>query len=193
MLSATATTAYAVRSRGAVVAGTLPLVSMNGEYLRLAPDELARALKDPAWALELAQDVQDVEDEPDLSPGEARHLSTDKAWQAIAFILDRAKFPVDIVYGEGRFADDEDMDWGYGPPRYLTPERVQVASQALAATSFDQLMAGVTPATLAQADIYPQIWDEPDSLDWIRGWYEPLIPYFSGAAKQAQAMLIWLD
>ena len=63
---------------------TLPRVSMNGEYLRLAPDELARALKDPQWALELAQEVQDAEDEADLSPGEARHISTHKAWQAIA-------------------------------------------------------------------------------------------------------------
>jgi hypothetical protein len=144
---------------------TLPLVSMNGEYLCVTPDELARALKDPDWALELAKDVRDAEEELDLTPGEGRHLSTHKAWQAIAFILGRAGFPVDIVYGEGRFADDEDFDWGYGPPRYLTPEWVQVADQALAATSFDALAAGVTPAVLAQANIYPQIWDEPDSLE----------------------------
>jgi hypothetical protein len=172
---------------------TLPLVSMNGEYLRVTPDELAWALKDPEWALELAEDVQDTEDEANLPPSEARYLSTHKAWQAIGFILERAGFPVDIVYGEGRFANDEDIDWGYGPPQYLTPERVRVASQALAASSFDALTAGVTPAVLAQADIYPQVWDEPDSLEWVRGWFEPLIPYFIDAARQRQALLIWLD
>ena len=166
---------------------------MNGEYLRVTPDELGRALKDPEWALELAQDVRDAEEEAGPSPGEARYLSTHKAWQAIGFILDRAGFPVDIVYGEGRFADDEEIDWGYGPPRYLTPERVQTAGQALAATSFDALAAGVTQAALTQADIYPQVWDEPDSIEWVRGWFEPLIPYFGNAATQGQAMLIWLD
>jgi hypothetical protein len=166
---------------------------MNGEYLRVTPEELARALKDPDWALDLAAHVQDAEEECDLPSGEARHLSTHKAWQAIAFILGRAGFPVDIVYGEERFSDDEDIDWGYGPPRYLTPERVQVAGQALTATSFDALTAGVTPAVLAQANVYPQIWDEPDSLEWVRGWFEPLIPYFVDTAKQGHALLIWLD
>jgi hypothetical protein len=166
-------------------------VSMNGEYLRVTPDELVRAVKDPAWALELAENTQDAEEEADLPPDKARHLSTHKAWHAIAFLLERAAFPVDIVYGEEQFAEDE--DWGYGPPRYLTTERVHAAAEAMAATSFDALQAGLTPAMLAQADIYPQIWDEPDSLEWIRGWYEPLVPYFADAARQGQALLIWLD
>lgn len=67
---------------------TLPAVSMNGHYLRVTPDELVRALKDPEWALELAEDAWDVEEDADLPPGEARYLSTHKAWQAIGFILE---------------------------------------------------------------------------------------------------------
>ena len=67
-----------------------------------------------------------------------------------------------------------------------------MAARAMATTGIDTLVAGVTPATLAQADIYPQIWDEPDSLDWVRSWYEPLVPYFANAARQGQALLIWL-
>jgi hypothetical protein len=166
-------------------------MSMNGEYLRVTSDELARALEDPAWALELAGDIRDAEEDADLPAAKARHLSTDKAWQAIGFLLERAEFPVDVVYGEEQFDDDE--DWGYGPPRYLTAERVHTAAQALATTSFDALTVGVTPATLMQADIYPQIWDEPDSLDWVRSWYEPLVPYFTDAASQGQTVFIWLD
>jgi hypothetical protein len=164
---------------------------MNGEYLRLTPDELAQAIKDPAWALELVEDIEDAEAESDVPPAQARHLSTHQAWNAIAFLLERAAFPVDIVYGEEQFDDAE--DWGYGPPRYLTVERVRAAAEALTATSFDTLIAGVTRAALAQADIYPRIWDELDSLEWIRDGYEPLIPYFNDAARQGQAMLIWLN
>ena len=122
---------------------------------------------------------------------EARYLSTHKAWHAIAFVLERAGFPVDIVYGEERFADDEDL--GYGPPRYLTAQRVRTAADLLAVTSFDALTAGVSPATLAQADLYPQVWDEPESLEWVRGWYEPLVSYFAKAARDDHALLVWLD
>jgi hypothetical protein len=163
---------------------------MDGEYLRVTPDELARAIKDPGWALEFARAAQE-EDDADLPPAEARYLSTHKAWHAIAFLLDRADFPVKVVFGEERFAEDE--DWGYGPPRYLTVERVRTAAQALAATSYHELTIGVTQADLAEAELYPQIWDEPDSLDWVRGWYEPLVPFFTAAAEQGDAMLIWTD
>jgi Domain of unknown function (DUF1877) len=112
-------------------------VSMNGEYLRVTADELARSIKDPVWTLQLAEGIQDAEEQADLPPAEARHLSTHTAWHTIAFLLERATFPVDIVYGEEEFA--EDQDWGYGPPRYLTAEWVQTAAEALAATSFDAL------------------------------------------------------
>src|SRR3982750_3445001 len=107
-----------VHLEGFVKVAYRALVSMNGEYLRVTPDELARAIKEPAWALEFAERIRDAEEGTDLSPVEARHLSTDKAWQAIAFLLERVRFPIDIVYGEGRFAEDEDTDWGYGPPGY---------------------------------------------------------------------------
>ncbi|MEU0676975.1 DUF1877 family protein [Streptomyces sp. NPDC006172] len=33
---------------------------MNGEYLRVTPAELDRALKDPEWALDLAEEIQDA-------------------------------------------------------------------------------------------------------------------------------------
>ncbi len=166
-------------------------VSMNGEYARVTPDELARAIEDPVWALELVDEIRDAEEGVDLPPAEARYLTTHKAWHAIAFLLDRARFPVDIVYGEGEFAEDE--DWGYGPPRYLTDDRVRIAAEALAAVSYDTLTAGVNRTALTQADIYPLIWDEPDSIEWVRGWYEPLVPFFADAARQGHALLVWLD
>ena len=52
----------------------------------------------------MAEDIQDAEEESDRPAAEARCLSTHKAWHAIAFLLERAGFPVDIVYGEQRFA-----------------------------------------------------------------------------------------
>lgn len=164
---------------------------MNGEYLRVDADELAHAIKDPAWAREFAWEISEAEEFDETPPAPPdRLLTTHKAWHAIAFLLDRAGFPADIVYGEEEFTDE---DWGYGPARYLTAQRVRLAADALAATSFPALTATVALADLARADVYPQMWDEPDALDWVRHWYEPLAPYFAAAAAQSQAIIVWLD
>jgi hypothetical protein len=164
---------------------------MNGQYVRVSMDELVRAIKDTDWAFTLVEEIQHSEEEADLPPAKARHLTTHKAWQAIAYLHERAGTPVNIVYGEEQFAEDE--DWGYGPPRFLTVERVALAAQAMQAISFTTLTAGVLAADLAHANVYPGIWDEPDSLEWVRSWYEPLIVFFAEAARQSQAILVWLD
>jgi hypothetical protein len=107
---------------------------MNGDYLRVAASELARAIQTPNWALEFAEEVMDTQEASEPAPAEARHPSTHSAWNAIAFLLHRAGFPVDIVFGEKDFTDE---DWGYGPAKYVDAERVRVAADALARTSYD--------------------------------------------------------
>lgn len=165
-------------------------VSMNGEYLRVTAAELARAINDPAWALEFAEEVMEAEFDSAPPPSQARHLETHKAWSAIAFLLHRANFPVDIVFGEKTFTNE---DWGYGPAKYLDPDQVKAAAQALARTSFDDLIDGLDPAELTAAEVYPLMWDEADALEWVRGWFEPLKPFFEATAKDNDAMLVWLD
>src|SRR4029077_14532803 len=103
---------------------------MNGEYLRVTPAELAKAISTSDWAYGLAEEIRNGEDE--LSPAHPRALTTHKAWHAIAFLTGRAGLPVDIVHGEDEVAEDE--DWGYGPPRSLSVQRVQEAAAGLAAT-----------------------------------------------------------
>ena len=166
-------------------------MSINGEYVRATADELAKAIGDPEWALEFVEGIQNTEEDAGLPPGSALYLTTHKAWQAIGFLLDRAGCPVDVVHGEQQFADEE--DWGNGPPRYLTAEQVRTGAQALTATNFDRLTAGVTVGELTQARVYPEVWDEPDSLQWVRRWYEPLVVYFVAASDHGHGMLVWLD
>jgi hypothetical protein len=180
----------------------MPGVSMNGEYLRLTVSELRRAIEDPDWALEFADGwrdaldyAEDAGDEWDgADPGEARHryLTTHKAWDAIRYLLQRASFPIDVVFGEHAFTS-EDTDWGYGPPRYLTAQEVVQAAAALATVSFDQLIDGLAPADLTAANVYPQMWDEPDALQWVRHWYQPLPQFFAAAAEGGDSMIIWLS
>ncbi|MGW6643784.1 YfbM family protein [Streptomyces iakyrus] len=166
-------------------------MSMIGEYLRVTAAELGRAIEDPAWALDFVEEVQDAEGETEPAPAAARHFSTYKTWDMLRFLLARAEFPVNVIHGEEAFAEDE--DWGYGPPRYLRPERVRLAAEVLRATSYAQLIRGVEPAELTSAEVYPLGWSEPGSLEWGRPWYDGLTQFFDAAARAGDAMLVWLD
>ncbi|GAA5071614.1 YfbM family protein [Streptomyces similanensis] len=165
-------------------------MSMIGEYLRVTAAELGRAIQDSDWALDFVEEIQDAEEETEPAPTEARHFSTYKAWGMLRFLLARAEFPVNVIHGEEPFAEEE--DWGYGPPRYLRPERVRLAAEALRATSYAQLISGVEPAELTGAEVYPLGWDEPGSLEWGRPWYDGLVQFFEAAASGDDAMLVWL-
>ncbi|MER6393188.1 YfbM family protein [Streptomyces sp. NPDC001523] len=165
-------------------------MSMNGEYLRVTPAELDRALKDPEWAWNLAEEIQDAQPEVEPAPAEARHFTTHQTWHLLGFLLQRSAFPVDVVHGEEPLATDH---WGYGPPQYLAPERVRLAADTLHGTTYDQLIQDVDPSELTKAEVYPQIWDSPASLEWASDLFTPLTEFFRGAASAGHAMLIWID
>jgi hypothetical protein len=153
-------------------------MGMIGSYLRVTPDELKNAIADEGWLFARLDES-----------GGGRSLDVDKAWHAIGFLLERVDFPVNVVFDGEAFGADN----GYGQPRYLTPERVRTASEALAKTSFDELLIGVEPSDLTRAEVYPGIWDEPDSLDYVRAHYEPLVDFFASATLDGDAVLLWLD
>ncbi|MEU9586555.1 YfbM family protein [Streptomyces werraensis] len=166
-------------------------MGMIGEYLRVTPAELGRVIREPEWAWDLVEEVRDAEEETKPAPAEARHFSTYKAWDMLRFLLARVEFPVHVIQGEEPFAEDE--DWGYGPPRYLRPERVKLAAEALRATSYDQLLGDVDPAELTNAEVYPLRWGEPGALEWGRHWYDDLTQFLEAAAEAEDAVLVWLD
>ncbi|MDT0385954.1 DUF1877 family protein [Streptomyces dubilierae] len=98
---------------------------------------------------------------------------------------------MNVIYGEEPFAEDE--DWGYGPPRYLRPERVRLAAEGLRTTRYAELISGVDPAELTAAEVYPRRWSEHGALEWGRAWYDGLTQFFEAAARADDAMLVWLD
>lgn len=168
-----------------------PAMSMIGEYLRVTADELARAVQDPDWAFDFVEEVRDAEEEVEPGPGEARHFSTYKYWDLLRFLLARAEVPVDVALGEEPFADDE--DWGYGPPRYLRPERVRLAAERLRGIGYSELVRGVDADQLTRADVYPLMWSEPGALEWGRRSYDGLVEFFEAAADAGDALIVWLD
>ncbi|MEV1288776.1 YfbM family protein [Micromonospora sp. NPDC049679] len=171
---------------------------MNGNWLRVTPAELTRAKDDLDWARSLADAAMDAED--------GRLDGTDKAWDAFDFLLRRRGVDLGIVHGAEAFVDtpdeepdddewleDLEHDWGYGPPRYLTPEQVAAASEVLNAVTEEELSRGVDQAELGAADVYPAVWDRPDQLGWVTHHLPYAQRFFAAAAKEGDAIICWLD
>ncbi|WP_410654073.1 YfbM family protein [Amycolatopsis sp. lyj-112] len=151
---------------------------MCGEYVRVTPEGLRELIEDPdrIWtAIEEATEVEDT----------SRGTDIDKAWHALSFLAARAGFEIDFVLGGTPLGEDN----GYGPARYLSPDEVRTVSTELSRTGFDQLSQGVELAELAEQQIYPSIWDEPDALDYVRGNYDDLVVFFAGAAKAGDVVV----
>jgi hypothetical protein len=158
---------------------------MYGNWMRVSPAELDQARGDLDRAYDLAETARNDED-----PG--RWLASDKAWQALDFLLTRRGVRTPIVHGAEDFADD-DVDWGYGRPRYLTPAQVATAADELAALTEEDLIQGVDPAELSRADIYPDLWDSVADLTWVAHFLPSVQQFFAAAAKSGDAVLCWLD
>ncbi|MCA2216043.1 YfbM family protein [Jidongwangia harbinensis] len=174
---------------------------MNGNWLRVTPDELEHARNDLDWAFDLAGTERDG--------NSGRWCGIDKAWNGLDFLLNRLGFETPLVFGAESFIelpdaepdsdemfdflDDLEHDWGYGPPAYLTPPQVAAAASQLARITEDDLLRGVDPAELQRAEVYPGTWDRPGELAWVAHYLPDVRTFFSAAAKDGDAVICWLD
>jgi hypothetical protein len=85
-----------------------------------------------------------------------------------------------------------DEPWCYDPPRLLSPEDVASAARFLQTVPFQRLAEHFDPAALTAAEVYPHMWDDDGALEYLAGWYAPLVEFFAGAADQGDSVLIWL-
>ncbi|MEU6848656.1 YfbM family protein [Actinacidiphila alni] len=170
-------------------------MSMIGEYARLTPAELDRVLEDPDWAQEFVEERIEHETATDGPEGAARTLDIDKSWDMLGHLLRRLDFPVDVVHGEAAVEGAD--DWGYGPPCYLTADRVRTAAEAMAALPGAVLVKGVTATELDEAELYPTAGTDgagaAEWLDYVVHHYDALAAFFTAAARAGDAMLVWLD
>jgi hypothetical protein len=168
-------------------------VSMIMQYVRIRGDELVtlrRLLSDDGdKAYEYVDELADAETASHAVPAEqSRSIDTDKSWDGLSFLLKRVgPAPVDVVHGGAVLTSDE---WGYGPPRYLSPDEVSRAAAHLDGTPFYRLAEHFDPA--AMTEVYPRVWDSDDALTYLRGWYEPLTRFFKHAAAERDGMVIYL-
>ncbi len=155
-------------------------MGMIGAYARMTPGELDRALKDPEWAVQRIEDLEESTYPGQDSAATDRYVDIDKAWNGIWFLLNAAGAPVDVV-GGGTPLSDEDL--GYGPARRLSPDEVGLAAASLAALPREELAGRFDPEQMNADGIYPAIWDGVDALDYLRVNYAVLVTLSSGSPR----------
>ena len=168
----------------------LRAVSVDGNWLRVTPAELERAIDDPGEVGRLITKA--------YRDGRDRMSGTGEAWQAFDFLLSRQGVGEWIVWGTEAFGDeDEDADDEFETVddeamHYLTPAQVATAATALGAVTRDDLVRGVDPADLRRAEIFPQVWHEPGRLDWVTHFLPYAQEFFAAAAKDGDAVICWI-
>ncbi|MER7538856.1 YfbM family protein [Streptomyces sp. NPDC097704] len=161
-------------------------MGMIGMYARLSPAQLRRTLDDPAFGLRLVEGMGDAEDG-------GRRLDVDKTWHAMSFLLDRLDFAVDVVFGEQEV--EGSPDWGYAPPRYLSPTQVRTAAEGLAGIAATALTGAATRQELFEAGVYPDvIWTrDEDALAYVEAHYDALVAFVTSAALAGDAVVMWIS
>ncbi|MEU8298653.1 DUF1877 family protein [Micromonospora sp. NPDC048909] len=113
-------------------------------------------------------------------------LSEDQTRRYAWKIIPNRKTSLEVIEASG-------VDWGYGPPGYLTPEQVAEAAAALADLTEEDLIGGVDQAELQRAEVYPAVWDRPGDLAWVAHFLPGVRDYFTAAAKNGDAVICWIS
>jgi len=69
---------------------------------------------------------------------------------------------------------------------------VKEVGDALEAISEQDLRARFNPARMNQLEIYPGNWEEEDNLEWLIDAFRDVKIYFRAAAREGQAMILYL-
>jgi Domain of unknown function (DUF1877) len=167
-------------------------MSMIGNYLRVTNEELQEYLKDSSKLESRVYDERDSED-PNL-------LDVDKSWEAIFFLLtgqslassDEAVPPFSwILLGSNEIDPDQDM--GYGPATYTTAEETKDLSAAINKISTDEIKSRYNGSEMNKAGIYPEVWTESESAEYLFGNFNSLKDFYTTASTNNQAVIIFIN
>ncbi|GAA0190845.1 YfbM family protein [Fulvivirga kasyanovii] len=126
------------------------------------------------------------------------YLDLDKSWEAIHYVLSGKSLADTEMDGTSKvieyviFSDkviDEEQDLGYGPAFYNDQERVNKISKELNKVNITALMANFDGKKLNEANVYPEIWDEEDSKEYLQESLKSVIEFYSDATDSEQVVI----
>ena len=153
------------------------------------------------------QELESYIDKPELflenRVDDAYSMDIDKAWGGILYLLTGKAFvsgsPEDEVDSLNRIFFsaqffDEDMDVGYGPAHYLTPEQVAGIHRKIASLTEADLKARYdTEAMNEEEELYPSLdWNEK-IFEYLYFHFQALQSFFTTAASRGEAIVTFLS
>ena len=162
-------------------------MSMIGHFTKLSAAQLEKFIAEPQLAVDFVFPDDGSYPEPPIA------LDIDKSWHLIHFLLAGETWG-----GEGPLAaavlggsELAETDTGYGPLRYLLPEEVRAVAESLKTIRAADLWNKFDAASADAAEIYPSGWTN-DDFEYIGGNYEQLRQFYSEAAADRQALLLYI-
>lgn len=164
-------------------------MGMIGNFLRVTNAELEAYLKDSSL-LEKRIYNENAEDDPAL-------YEIDKSWEGILFLLTGQNLatlthPMRLVLFSGQTID-EDQDLGYGPGQYLTPGQVKEMDTELAKITEEELRKRFDARQMAELEIYPNIWEGHDMLNYLLQYFNVVQDIYATAAKNNEAIITFIN
>ncbi|MEN2720524.1 YfbM family protein [Capnocytophaga sputigena] len=153
------------------------------------------------------QELESYIDKPDLflenRVDDAYSMDIDKAWGGILYLLTGKAFasgsPEDEVDSLNRIFFsaqffDEDMDVGYGPAHYLTPEQVAGIHRKIASLTEADLKARYDPEAMnEEEELYPSLdWNE-EIFEYLYFHFQALQSFFATASSRGEAIVTFLS
>jgi len=163
-------------------------MGMVGYFTAINPSVLDDLRADPDQMAELLF-PNDGDDEPENT------IDVDKSWHGIHFILSEiAKDGATALESAILGGEPLGEDFGYGPARVLTPSEVQAVAAAMSSITDEAFAAKFDPVAMEDGEIYPQIWerDGGEALDYLQHFFPSLVTFYADAAKQGNAVVLWL-
>jgi hypothetical protein len=162
---------------------------MIGNLLRVTNSELEEYLQDSSL---LENRVYDDESEED-----SNLVDIDKSWEGILFLLtgqnlENSDHPLARTLFSGQLID-EDQDLGYGPAQYLTPDQVKEVNAEISKITIDEISKNYDPKKMNELGIYPNVWNEEESLEYLTDYFKTVQEVYSKAAQNNQAIITFLN
>ena len=153
------------------------------------------------------EELESYIDKPDLflenRVDDAYSMDIDKAWSGILYLLTGKAFAsgstedevdsLNRIFFSGQFFD-EDMDVGYWPAHYLTPEQVAgIHSKIASLTEADLKARYDTEAMNEEEELYPSLdWNEK-IFEYLYFHFQALQSFFTTAASKGEAIVTYLS
>ena len=165
---------------------------MIGNLFRVTMKDLEEILEDSS----LLEDLVDAEDNVSLN----NLLDIDKSWEGIFYLLtghgiaelDDAKPPLSWALFSLQLIDEE-QDMGYGPAHYIDADQVKQLNKELDNITEEELKQRYNGKQMDEAGIYPEVWAEAESLDYVLDYFGQLKEFYKQAEKESMAVITFLN